>query len=772
MSIAQNDEQRQFEESLRRFLQSENDFEHRRPRLSGAHPDRLALWSGMADLGLLGAAFDEDIGGFAGDARTIAIAMMELGRALAVEPFLSSAVIAGHILSAQADRTAAIDCSERIIAGRFLPVLAHDAGEDPFALPLLAARRQGAGYLLNGIVRCVRHADVAEEFLLTARLDDAVALFRLPRTALDVHAYRLMDAAGGADLHLSHLSVGSDARLALQHPERQILQEALERGLLGLAAETAGIVVAANAATFRYLGERRQFGMPLAAFQALQHRAANMDMAARELLAMLELGIECFAGDTGPLRSALLSALKCVADTSGRLVGHDAIQLHGGMGVSDELNISHYGRRLATIRAELGRADLHRARFGIDVPIGGLLALQDTAETREWREFVRTFTHAQLPPSIAQKGRLGLKIEKADYLGWQKVLYEHGLFGSAWPKAHGGQDWDLVKQLAFIQESSVCNAPMLSPYGVNMVGPVIYTFGTEEQKRQHLIGILKSEVWWCQGYSEPGAGSDLASLKTFAERDGDHYVINGAKLWTTEAHWADWLHCLVRTDRTGKPQAGITFLLVDMKTPGITIKPIVTIDGLHHTNALFLDNVRVPVANRVGEEGAGWTIAKFLLSKERVSIADTGPKLRLLDHVRELFNATAKQPQYPDSARSVLANRLADVTIQLLALCTMERQCVEAWSAGAPFGAEASALKIRGTEILQAICELALELEGPMAAAHDPEDAHRRPDQPLSPAQQASLLGYEYLYSRCWSIFGGTNEIQRNIIAKQILGGG
>jgi len=465
----------------------------------------------------------------------------------------------------------------------------------------------------------------------------------------------------------------------------------------------------------------------------------------------------------------MLAALKAAADTAGRLVGHEAIQLHGGMGVSDELSISHYGRRLATIRAELGTADLHKQRFGTDVAIGDLLALQDDAGAREWRQFVRTFTRSHLPESIAIKGKVGLKIDKKDYVDWQKVLHEHALFGCAWPKEFGGADWDLVKQLLFVQESSICYAPMISPYGVNMVGPVIYTFGTEAQKRQHLPGILASDVWWCQGYSEPGAGSDLASLKTFAERDGDHYVVNGAKLWTTEAHWADWMHCLVRTDRSAKPQWGISFLLIDMKTPGISVKPIVTIDGLHHTNALFFDNVRIPMSNRVGEEGSGWSIAKFLLSKERVSIADTGPKLRVLNRLRQRWQTIVKQGSIPGPMSSVLNIKLADLTIQLLTLCTMERQCVEAWSAGAPFGAEASMLKVRGTEILQGLCELALELEGPMAAAYDPADTHRAAHETLSPAQHASLLGYEYLYSRCWSIFGGTNEIQRNIIAKQIL---
>jgi alkylation response protein AidB-like acyl-CoA dehydrogenase len=769
MNLSRSDEQQQLAESLRRFLQAEHSFERRRRRSSGPHPERLALWQGLADLGLLGAAFDVASGGFAGDARTLAIAMSELGRSLAVEPFLGCAVMAGHILSAQSDTAAAQKSVEDIMSGSRIAILAHDAGADPYARPLTAARQRGGDYVFDGTIRCVRHADVAHEFLITARLGDEEALFRVASNSLPVQPYRLMDGAGAADLHFDYFTVAATSRLAFSSPARQVLDNALDRGLLGLAAETAGIVDAAKTATLEYLVERKQFGVPLASFQSLQHRAANMEIAALELEALLELAVDSFDRQPGVLRTALLAALKSAADTNGRLVGHDAIQLHGGMGVSDELAISHYGRRLATIRAELGSAPVHRLRFGTDVAISDLMALQDTKETGEWREFVRNFTRTNLPERIRLKGELGLKIVKEDYVGWQQVLRKHGLFGCAWPKEYGGADWNLVKQLLFLQESSICNAPMISPYGVNMVGPVIYTFGSDEQKRRHLPGILSSEVWWCQGYSEPGAGSDLASLKTTAERDGDDYIVNGAKLWTTEAHWADWMHCLVRTDKSGKPQAGITFLLIDMKTPGVSIKPIVTIDGLHHTNALFFDNVRVPASNRVGEEGAGWKIAKFLLSKERVSIADTGPKLRLLEHVREMLHA-AHVVQSPEPVRALLNAKFADIAIQLLTLCTLERQSVEAWSAGKPFGSEASVLKIRGTEILQGICELALELEGPMAAAHDPEDSHRSPYEALSPAQRASLMGYEYLYSRCWSIFGGTNEIQRNIIAKQALG--
>ncbi|MEC9358555.1 MAG: acyl-CoA dehydrogenase family protein [Pseudomonadota bacterium] len=394
---------------------------------------------------------------------------------------------------------------------------------------------------------------------------------------------------------------------------------------------------------------------------------------------------------------------------------------------------------------------------------------QESEESRRWRDEVRAFVQGKLPGELARKVELGLKLDKDDYVRWQQILYRNGWFAGAWPKEFGGQAWSLQKQLVFTQESALCNAPMVMPYGVNMLGPVLYTFGSEAQKREHLPGILSSEVWWCQGYSEPGAGSDLASLKTAATLDGEHYVVNGTKMWTTEAHWADKMHALVRTSREGKAQQGISFLLIDMDTPGITVQPIVTIDGIHHTNQVFFDNVRVPVTNRVGSEGQGWAIAKFLLGNERASIADTGPKLRLLSHLRQRRSTLLNDDTVDNALKTLLGTRLAQLDIELMTLCALERRYVDAWSAGQPAGADASLLKIRGTEILQDLAELSLDFEGALGAAHDPADLHLSPDTSFSAAQRISLLAHEYLYSRCWSIFGGTNEVQRSIIARLVL---
>ncbi len=398
------------------------------------------------------------------------------------------------------------------------------------------------------------------------------------------------------------------------------------------------------------------------------------------------------------------------------------------------------------------------------------MLLNESSDLATFRSEVRDFVRQNLPEDIAQKGQLGLEYDKTDFVRWQKILFLKGWFAAAWPAAYGGAAWDLQKQLVFTQEAALNDAPQIIPYGVNMVGPVLFNFGNPAQMKLHLPGILSSDIWWCQGYSEPNSGSDLASLKTVAVRDGDHYVVNGTKMWTTEAHWADWMHCLVRTDRDVKPQRGISFLLIDMRTPGIEVRPIVTIDGQHHTNQVFLDDVRVPVENLVGEEGGGWSIAKFLLSNERIVIADTGPKLKLLTKIKQLLAEVELSASVSEFIKASFSNKVADAELQLLSLCAMEQEYVKMWAeGGSKNGPHASILKIRGTEILQQLSEIALEIEGPLGAAHDPTDLHLSGSRNLTAAQQASLMAHHYLYGRCWSIFGGTNEIQRGIIAKSIF---
>ncbi|VWX50177.1 acyl-CoA dehydrogenase family protein [Novosphingobium sp. 9U] len=753
MTFAQTETQIMLADMVGRLLAERNEFEARRHRLSAPFPQRMALWPELAEQGILGAAFSEQSGGFGGEMRDLATVMQAVGRYLVVEPVAASA-IGGWLLALAGHDIPDVIAGERVIA------IAHDEGLDPFATRRMTARQEGDRWLLDGMKPAVRHADLATSLLVTAEAAGETICLLVAPTALGLSfdTTRLIDASSAATLTFDAVEA---TRLEL--PPGAI-ETALARYACALAAEAVAIAATLCEKTFAYLGTRKQFGVPLATFQALQHRAADMKIVTEAARALTDRAIAALDAGEG---LALASAAKALADDAGLRVGHEAVQLHGGMGVSDELDISHSMRRLAAIRATLGNAASHRRRFAA---LSGDAVIADEDGLGGFRAEVRAFVREQLPPEIRAKGEKGLEFSKQDFVAWQKLLRDKGWFAAAWPTDFGGQGWDLSRQLAFVQEAGHAGAPMIMPYGVNMVGPVIYTFGSAEQQARHLPGILLSDVWWCQGYSEPNAGSDLASLKTTAVRDGDHYVVNGTKMWTTEAHWADWMHCLVRTDREAKPQAGISFLLIDMTTPGIDVRPIVTIDGQHHTNQVFFDDVRVPVENLVGHEGQGWAIAKFLLANERVSIADTGPKLKLLDDIKAMFGVL-EQSEGATAQVALIADRLADAEVQLTALCAMEQDYVRAWQQGASRdGPEASFLKVRGTEILQELSEIALAIEGPLGAVHDPADLHLAPGATLSPLQRASAMAHHYLYGRCWSIFGGTNEIQRGLIARSVLG--
>lgn len=393
--------------------------------------------------------------------------------------------------------------------------------------------------------------------------------------------------------------------------------------------------------------------------------------------------------------------------------------------------------------------------------------LEFTAEERAFREEVRTFIRSSLPPALAEKTRQRIHLDKADFVAWHKILHARGWGAPNWPQQYGGPGWTPVQRYIFDEECASSDAPPLVPFGISMVGPVIYTFGTDEQKAKYLPRIVSMEDWWCQGYSEPGSGSDLASLRTRADSDGDHYVVNGHKIWTTQAQHANMMFCLVRTDPNAKPQEGISFLLLDMTDPGVKVRPIISIDEGHSVNEVFLDNVRVPKANLIGKEGKGWTYAKFLLGNERTGIAEVATSKQRLKRLKDIARAeqACGRPllQDPDFSAKVAA-----VEIDLLALEYTNLRMLAAENAGKGVGPEASMLKIRGSEIQQSLSELACEALGYYAAPYE-----HRPDgsnQPPVGPDYAQGRMESYLYYRATTIYGGSNEIQRNIIAKMVLG--
>lgn len=392
--------------------------------------------------------------------------------------------------------------------------------------------------------------------------------------------------------------------------------------------------------------------------------------------------------------------------------------------------------------------------------------LNFTEEENAFREEVQSFLRDNLPRELAEKVAAGKEIGKDDTLQWQDILYKKGWLAATWPEEHGGPGWTAVQRHIFAEECALHSAPRLLPFGLNMLGPVLLKFGSEEQKQEILPRILDGSDWWCQGYSEPGAGSDLAGLKTRAVRDGDHYVVNGQKTWTTLGQHANKIFCLVRTSTEGKPQEGISFLLVDLDTPGIDMRPIKLIEGGHEVNEVFFTDVRVPVSNLVGEENQGWTIAKYLLTHERTNIAGIGFSTKYLQRYHKLAAQLTRDGQKV-ADHPLYAAQAAEIAADLEALRISNLRILANARDGAAGGIESSLLKLKGTQILQAIQSLYRSALGPQAAAM----ANDLSENELTIPAEAARAAPVYFNNRKQSIFGGSNEIQRNIVAKELFRG-
>jgi hypothetical protein len=384
--------------------------------------------------------------------------------------------------------------------------------------------------------------------------------------------------------------------------------------------------------------------------------------------------------------------------------------------------------------------------------------LEYSAEERAFRDEVRAWLREHLPPALRDKVVSYAPLTRDDLLAWHRILAAKGWIAPAWPTEWGGTGWNVVQRYLFEEECGYAGAPPLIPFGLMMCAPVLLRFGTDAQRERFLPRIYRGEDFWCQGYSEPGSGSDLASLRTSAVRRGDRYVVNGQKTWTTMGHMADWIFCLVRTDpEAGRKQEGISFLLIDMRTPGITVRPLILMDGHHEVNEVFFDDVEVPVDQRVHDEGKGWTVAKYLLGYERMNTARIGTSRRELAQLERFAGEQRRD------GRSLLddtrfRDKVSRLEIELTALAITNLRFLDALRGGRAPGAEVSMLKIKGTEIQQTLTELMLEAAGPLAMAPDGADP------------RLAAIARRYCNMRKTTIYAGSNEIQRNIIAKQALG--
>ena len=739
-----------------------------------------ALWPRFAELGWLALNLPETHGGIGPAPVETATIAEQLGRYRVTEPWVASVVLAASLLADTGPADTLDALLPGVADGTVRLAFAHAEAQARGTLAHIActARPEARGWVLSGQKTAIAGGDVATHTLVTARVAGTVrdptgiALFLLPtgREGLVVESGPGLDGAPAVSLALHAVPAAAGDLLAAD--AFPAIDVAVDRALAAWCAEAVGAAERLLEMTVEYTGTRVQFGRPLSANQVVRHRLADMAVALEEARALTVRATALMGRPTQQRRRAVAAA-KVKTGRATRYVAEQAIQLHGGMGVTDELPVGAFLRRLLVLDLMFGSAEDHLRRHGASRDDGeddGLLTLGET--DRRFQGEIRRFVAQNLTDDVrrAQDLTASVYAEPEVSQPWHRLLHGKGWVAPGWPAEFGGPGWSATQRYIFETEMSRASAPMLHPQGLRLVGPVIMRYGTDEQKRYYLPRILSGEDYWCQGYSEPEAGSDLASLKTRAVQDGDHYVVNGTKMWTTHAHHSNRMFALVRTSQEARRQDGISFLLIDMDTPGISVRPITTIGGDHEVNQVFLDDVRVPVANRVGGEGEGWGYGKFLLEFERGSAIVSGRLRRALRRVERLAD-TYRDGDRPLREDPDIAARLSEIAIDIDALEMMELQVLSASVSGErPGSSISSILKLRVSQLHQEIAKLGLRVVGddalPWESARPFYNLNRPPHLP----EDVLPVTARYLDTRAYTIFGGTAEIQHDIIARSVIG--
>ncbi|PZP90941.1 MAG: acyl-CoA dehydrogenase [Variovorax paradoxus] len=753
------DVQRMLRDAGADFFAADEEGRHLRDWRGRAPGYDRARWREMAALGWPGLCLPEVHGGSGCGLAQAALLLEQCGRALAPEPLVAGALLPGWAL---------LHGDNEALRARWLPALAR--GEQTLALAWqegvheqaarpesLRAAPRGDGFVLDGAKSFVAAADAAGAFIVSALAPQGPVLLLVEagQPGLTLGTRARVDGGFWGELQFRGVEVGAAQLVAGAVRAGAVLQRALDLARIAAAAELLGVMARALDSSVQYIAVREQFGRPVGSFQALQHRAANLLIQVeltRAVVAQAAALADAEGTDARRLAAAASQA-KARASAAALEVTKGCIQLHGGIGYTDECAIGLYLKKAMVGAAWLGAAAWHRRRYNDLAPAGADEAAPEFIVGGEHpirRDELRRWLADNFPPEWRfPPSRLSLR----DTHAWHVKLNARGWAAPNWPKQHGGMGLSGYEQVALQSEFDRHGIQIAPNMAVVMLGPLIIRYGTEAQQREILPRILSGEVRWCQGYSEPSAGSDLANLRTTAVVDGEDFIVNGQKIWTSFAHEADMIFLLVRTDPQAKKQQGISFLLADMRSPGITVKRIRNLSGGAEFCEVFFDDVRVPCANLVGGLNQGWTMAKSLLGSERIMIGNPRGARAPLLRLRELARAVGLEDDAAWRARH------DELRLDVDDLDALFVRCVDVLRRGRELGPEVSMLKIWVTEAQQRVADLMLETAGESGAT----------DESVALAGGALHPANVFFSARPASIYGGSNEIQRNILAKGVL---
>ncbi|MBI2800714.1 MAG: acyl-CoA dehydrogenase family protein [Gammaproteobacteria bacterium] len=734
-------------------------------RAAGLGYDR-ARWREMADLGWSSILAPAGAGGLGLGAAAIGALCENLGSVVAPEPILECA---GAAVSILASLDVAPELLTAIAAGESIVIVpVRSCSEQSFSR--ITATRDARGFALQGRVAHVPLAQESDIVLVPALLDGEPALFRVTTAAVGMTCdlQTLADGSCHGRLSFDRCRVEVSALLGVGRVVEAAMTRATELSRLAAAAYLNGLADALLKITIAYVSTRQQFGQTIASFQVVQHRLVDLYLKTRLTTAAVRDCLDAFDATSDSEQARCASRACYRACETALAVVREAVQLHGGIGYTEQCDVVLYLNRALVLSARYGNAAQHAARIaGLDrnSAVSTPLAARRTpidpnlipAEgdwnglaNEDFRAVIRAWFEANYPAALRHPSR---RLHWSEVKPWHRQLCVRGWAAPAWPREHGGMGLSPEKLLIYIEERERWGVARTPDQGILMVGPLLMEHGTAAQRAMYLSKALSGEHIWCQGYSEPNAGSDLASLRTTADRDGDHFVVNGQKTWTTLAQDATHMYCLVRTDRSAKPQAGISFLLIDLTAPGITIRPIRNLAGHEEFCEVFFDNVRVPAQNLVGILNQGWTIAKALLGFERIFIGSPKTCQYALHRLEELGAALDL------AADPVFVDKFTRLKLDVQDLESLYKEFADVVRRGERLGADVSLLKIWASETYQRLSECLLETAGEAGATLGTLDFNGTRMEVLS----------HYYGARPTTIYGGANEVQRNILAKQIL---